>query len=249
MNRRFKLKMHDYIHSPAGKRTYNERMFAEIAPHYDLVNKILSLGRDCVWKDTLVRSLPDIQSPTCLDLACGTGDITFRLAKRYPAANVTGIDITEPMLALANSRNCHANVTFLDKDMCATGVADSSIDIVTGAYALRNAPDLQAALKEIHRVLKPGGIAAFLDFSKPPSRPLQKVENALLKTWCGFWGILLAGNYEVYAYVAESLKQFPNAEQLKLLLKDTGFEQIHSRNYYFGVLAAVSCRKPPPPNI
>jgi demethylmenaquinone methyltransferase/2-methoxy-6-polyprenyl-1,4-benzoquinol methylase len=98
MKKGLTLKMHDHIHHPEGKLLFNEQMFGEISGKYDFITRALSLGRDTAWKKELIRHLPEIQSPSCLDLASGTGDITFRLAEKYPSGKVIGLDLTKPML-------------------------------------------------------------------------------------------------------------------------------------------------------
>jgi len=236
--------MHDYIHCPEGKLKYNEEMFAEIARRYDFITRVLSFGRDSLWKDELVGELPKVEGAVCLDLACGTGDITFRLARRYRQGRIVGLDLTEEMLGYARSRNSYPNVEFTLRDMCATGFADNSFDIVTGGYALRNAPELAKALSEVKRVLKPGGRAAFLDFSKHPGRGFQKVELAVLKTWGGFWGLVLHRNHELYTYIGESLKQFPDSDQMKEFVRQAGFSGLRSRKYFFGVVETLVFEKP-----
>ncbi|HUW19175.1 MAG TPA: ubiquinone/menaquinone biosynthesis methyltransferase [Sedimentisphaerales bacterium] len=244
MKKGLKLRMHSFIHYPDGKLIFNREMFKEIAPRYNFISRALSLGRDTAWKNQLVEKLPPLPSPDCLDLACGTGDITFRLAKRYPAGSVVGLDLTEAMVACARKRNSHKNVRFTIRNMCRTEFADHSFDIVTGGYALRNAPNLQEALAEIWRVIRPGGTAAFLDFSKPPNPFVQKAEYFLLKTWGGFWGLALHTNPEVYAYIAESLKQFPDSRQLRRYVTEVGFENIWSKRHYFGITETVIFKKP-----
>ncbi len=244
MARRFTLRIRDYIHNPPGKLEYNRELFREIAPKYNLITRLLSLGADTGWKDELVGRLPNMRNPRCLDLACGTGDITFRLAGRYPAGSVVGLDVTTTMVARARSRNSFANVHFAVADMCRTDFDDGSFDIVTGGYALRNAPDLKKALAEIWRVMKPGAVAGFLDFSKSSNRVSQMAEIALLKAWGGLWGLTLHGNSEVYTYIAESLKQFPDYEQLNQHLRDAGFENIRSRAHFGGITRTIFFEKP-----
>lgn len=235
--------MKDHIHYPTTKRIYNREMFTHIAPRYDLITKILSFCRDSGWKDNLVRALPPCEKPNCLDIASGTGDITFRLAEKYPNAKILAIDICEAMIELAQSRNKYENITFELKDMCNTELPDNTIDIVTGGYALRNAPDLTDALVEIHRIMKPGATAAFLDFSKSPNRLLQTVEHFFLKIWGGFWGLIFHRKAELYTYIAESLKLFPDRKQLKQLLEENGFTEIQTKRYYFGIIETIICRK------
>ncbi len=237
----FSLKIRDHLADPAAKRRYNEALFEEVAPKYDFITKALSLGRDAAWKRAMVAALPALSEPVCVDLASGTGDVAFLLARKYPDAEVIATDLTPAMLDLARINNPPANVRFLQCDMCTTGLPDALADIVTGSYALRNAPDLQSALREIHRILKPGGTAAFLDFSKPESRFGQHITYGLLKVWGGFWGLLLHGNPEVYAYIAESLEHFPDRLELRRQLAENGFTDVRARKFFFGIVKLVQC--------
>lgn len=239
----FRLRSRDCLGDPDAKRRYNEALFAEVAPKYDFVTKALSLGRDAAWKRALVQTLPALPKPVCVDLACGTGDIAFLLARKYPDGDVIATDLTEAMMAKARKNHPPSNVRFVQCDMCATGLPDASADIVTGSYALRNAPDLRSAVAEIRRILKSGGTAAFLDFSKPPSRFGQLATYAILKLWGGFWGLLLHGTPEVYAYIAESLARFPDRDELRNLLAESGFTKIQSRRFYFGIVELIQFRK------
>jgi demethylmenaquinone methyltransferase/2-methoxy-6-polyprenyl-1,4-benzoquinol methylase len=235
----FSLKIRDHLDDPAAKRRYNEALFEEVAPRYDFVTKALSLGRDGAWKREMVDALPALPGPVCVDLACGTGDVAFLLAEKFPDGDIVATDLTPAMLDLARQRAPCANVRFVQCDMSATGLPGASADIVTGSYALRNAPDLRVALSEIHRILKPGGTAAFLDFSKPSAYFGQRVTHALLKAWGGFWGLLLHGTPEVYAYIAESLRHFPDRDELRKLLTELGFTSIQSRRFYFGIVELI----------
>lgn len=242
--RRFSLKIKDHLDAPDRKRTYNEQHFSTAASRYDFATRAMSLGRDAAWKRQLVAALPDLPAPRCIDLACGTGDIAFLLAEKYPEGQVLGIDLTEPMLALARARNCCSRVDFLCGDMAETGLPDSCADVITGSYAVRNAPELRQAFKEIQRILKPSGCVALLDFSKPPNRYLQRLQCVILKYWCGFWGLVLHANPEVHAYIAASLQGFPDRVQLRTLIDETGFAVSYSRRFYFGVLELLVLRKP-----
>jgi len=245
MKSQFNLNMHDYIHRPEGKLFYNQQMFGRIASKYDFINRALSFGRDSAWKNQLVKELPEAAAPACLDIACGTGDITFLLAAKYPAGKITGIDITEQMLNLAESRvtSHESRITFDIGDMCQMDFPANSFDIVTGGYALRNAPDLEGVLAEIMRVMKPGATAAFLDFSKSPNRFWQKIENLLLSFWVALWGILIHRNPRIYAYLPESLKQYPDNVALKKLITQLGFVNLHSRKHFFGFTETIFFQK------
>lgn len=244
MRGRFALKAREHVGAPERKRFFNERHFAEAAPRYDLATRAMSLGRDAAWKRALVSALPECAAPACADLACGTGDVAFLLAGRYPGGTVTGVDIAEPMLSIARRRNRLPNLCFGTGDLCALPFGDASVDIVTGSYALRNAPELRAALAEIRRVLAPGGVAAILDFSRPESPLLQKIQYILLRGWCGLWGFLLHGSSEVHGYVAESLRLFPERSRFTQILMEEGFETVLSRRFFLGITELRVIRNP-----
>lgn len=243
MNQYFNLKIGDHLKNALKKKFYNERVFAEIAPRYDFITRALSFGCDASWKRELIDLLPPKVMPTCLDIACGTGDIAFLLAEKYLDGKITGIDITESMLKLARTRNSYSCILFKNGDMGQLNFPDSSVDIITGGYALRNAPDLKVTLDEIARVLKPGGVAAFLDFSKPSNIVMQRLEYWLLKVWTGFWGILFHRNHEVYSYIAESLSAFPNREILRNFFQERGFSILSSKLHFGGITETIIVRK------
>jgi ubiquinone/menaquinone biosynthesis methyltransferase len=186
----------EQISTPTFKKQFNLDLFTRVAHEYDLATRMMSLGGDARWKQMLVEALPDHTAPHCVDVACGTGDVTLELARRYPDGNIIGLDLTPAMIDVAKARATGShNVQFRVTDMCKTGLPDSSVDMVTGSYALRNAPTLTDALAEIHRILKPGGTAAFLDFSKSPNKFLQAIQLPVLKTWGAFWGIVVHARY------------------------------------------------------
>lgn len=236
----------DHIDTPEKKRQFNQQHFAVSAKRYDLATRAMSLGRDCSWKKQLIATLPQGGVPNCLDLATGSGDLAFLLARAYPEGKVIGLDLTKQMLQLAKARNHYDHLDFICADMATTGLAAGSFDIITGSYALRNAADLSGVLAEIQRLLKPGGYAAFLDFSKTASPAAQKAQYRLLKSWCGLWGLLLHGDPGIHAYIADSLKQFPDRKNFHLLIGEVGLELITSRLFYAGMLELSLVRKDSP---
>jgi len=203
----------------------------------------MSLGRDQLWKRDLIRLLPDARKPCCVDLASGTGDVAFELAGRYHDAEIVGIDLTPAMIAIAEQRNSWPErVRFQVADMCETGLPDAFADMVTGSYALRNAPVLGEALREIFRLLKPGGYAVFLDFSKSPSPWRQRLQLSLLRFWGGLCGLFFHGRPE-HVYIADSLSQFPDSATLKTILEKAGFELVEARPCFGGMLSILLLRK------
>jgi demethylmenaquinone methyltransferase/2-methoxy-6-polyprenyl-1,4-benzoquinol methylase len=233
---KFTLRARDCLGSSNGKKHFNEKHFAESAPRYDFATRALSFGQDASWKRQLVASLPDVPDPVCLDVACGTGDVTFLLADRYGEGEFIGVDLTREMIDIANHRNRHSKVRFVCGEMSCLEVEDGSVDLITGSYAIRNAPDLREALAEFRRVLKPGGTLALLDFSKPRSRFLQLVQFQLLRFWGGLWGLLLHGNPEVHGYISSSLQSFPDSEALAAIFGQSGFHADGIRKHFGGMM-------------
>ena len=232
-----KLRLRDSLDTPDKKREFNKELFSGIAANYDRTNALLSFWRDGVWKRDLISSLPPLNRPRCLDIACGTGDLCELLSLKYPDADIVGVDLSEPMLKIARVRMSGPRVTFREGDMCRMDFPDGSFDIVTGGYA----PDLKQALSEIRRVLKPGGTAAFLDFSKPPSKVFQCLEFSALAVWTGICGLLL-GKPREYSYIVASLRQFPDRAVFHKLLEENGFAGVEFRLFFFGVIERVSMR-------
>jgi ubiquinone/menaquinone biosynthesis methyltransferase len=243
MNARFNLKPIECIDTPETKQIFNRKMFSEAAPKYDFATKALSLGRDMAWKRRLLASLPKSGSPTCIDLACGTGDLTRMLAEHYPNGKITGLDLTPEMLTIANKLTNAFNVEYVEGSMATLPFETESTDIVTGGYALRNAPDLNQTLDEIDRILKPGGYAAFLDFSKPKNKLGQTIGPILLKFWGGLWGLVLHGNSDVHGYIADSLRQYPDRAELRARFAKRGFILKTNHKFYGGLLEALVFKK------
>jgi ubiquinone/menaquinone biosynthesis methyltransferase len=237
------LNVRQRLADPRQKRELNEQIFGVVAPRYDAITRVLSFNRDRVWKARMVDALPPKTAPLCLDLACGTGDITFRLASKYADGRIIGLDLTEPMLQRARARCTAPHIQFLRGDMGRTGLDSGSVDIVTGGYALRNAGDLREVLAEIYRVLKPGGVGCFLDFSKPPGRTLQTMEDLLLTVWGGLWGWIFHRDPGVYTYIAESLAGFPDRRQLAMMFRSHGFEVQSSKLLFLGIVQRITLRK------
>ena len=242
----FRPSLGDELDQPDRKRELNHEIFTRIAKEYDRICKLLSFGRDLKWKQKMVRLLPDKKAPHCIDLAAGTGDVSFYLGERYPGGTVVGIDLTEKMIEVANGRNKLANVSFEIGDMAALEVADASADIVTGGYALRNAPVLREAIGEVRRILKPDGVAAFLDFSKPKNKLGQLFNVASLKFWASLWGLVLHRKPWVYGYIADSLHKFPDRVELERIFVEEGFEVVERKLHFFGVMEKLLVRRAEP---
>lgn len=233
----------NYISQPELKREYNEKLFGQIAAKYDLLNRILSFGSDGKWKLATVSMLPDDGVNNCLDVACGTGDLTVLLAEKYPEAKICGLDLTAKMLEIAKKKAGNQNVEFIIGDMCDMPFGDNCFDVVTAFYAIRNAPDLWKSLDEIKRVTRPGGCICLLDFSKPVNKFMQAIELAALKLWCGLCGRVFYRSSNPYSYIVPSLRAFPDSEKLKNILSGKKLQIKKSRKHAFGMIEIMVCEK------
>lgn len=237
--------MKEAARNPGARAAFNRELFTALAPGYDRVNRWMSFGRDAVWKRRLIRALPDVPAPACVDLACGTGDVALLLAARYPQGRVTGLDLTPAMIETARRRAATAGVRmeFVVADLVATGLPSASADIVTGAYAIRLPASVEAALAESARILKSGGVAAFLEFAHPVSPAGRRLAFALLQAWGAAWGRLVHGRGDVYTYIAETLARFPDRRRLSSMFEDAGFRDVCRRPCFFGVMDLWTMRR------
>lgn len=227
---------------PGVKRDYNRRLFAEVAPKYSMITRLMSLFRDTAWKKFLMSSLPPVIDGPVVDIATGTGDLLSLAARRWPAAKRIGCDLSLAMLSFA-PRPTGASLLLSCQDMACLAVGSGVAAVVTGGYALRNAPDIGATLAECFRILKPGGSAGFLDFSRTSQAARFRIGYWILRLWGGFWGLLLHGNPAVYAYIAESLNSFPDREMLGRMLADAGFVDIAFHSRMGGLIDVIIARK------
>lgn len=237
------LRIQGRLDRPDSKREFNKRLFTAIACEYRWMPAALSLGRDRFWKRRLIGALPDVSMPLCVDIACGDGDLTRRLARRFPGGSVLGVDLTPAMISRARQFTLESNVQYAEADMAATGIPSASVDIVTGGYALRNAPDLDETIDEIARILRPGGCACFLEFMRWPGRISGWIEINLLWAWGAAWGTLLHRNADVYGYIAESLRRFPTPNELIERFDTRRLRLVKMMPCLFGVTAVLLFRK------
>lgn len=229
---------------PDCKRRLNQQLFTIVAPRYNLITRLLSFGRDKHWKRKLVTALPLKNNIVCVDLACGNGDLTKLLAQSCNNGCVIGLDLTPAMLQLAQSDTITKDIFYLRADMMQLPLRDNSIDVITGGYALRNAPSLNRTLTMIYEKLKPGGVASFLEFSRSNHRFLSWVQLSLLTIWANFCGSIVHGNRHVYGYIPASLKLFPTLETLAELTQSHGFIHFHVKKYMLGIITLITFEKP-----
>jgi ubiquinone/menaquinone biosynthesis methyltransferase len=220
------LDMEAHLSTPAIRQRYVTTMFEMIAPKYDRFTRAFSFGMDVAWKNELLAQLrPTLRTDArVLDLACGTGDLAAALARLVPDGRVHGVDAAPTMISCAKERGLGiTNLRFAVGDMMCLDVPDASQDVVTIGYGLRNVPDHRVALREIHRVLKPGGTLANLDFALPEPGAWRWLFLRYLKTMGDVYGWLWHGEPEVYGYISRSIAHFVTLKQLAADMTATGF--------------------------
>jgi len=230
--------------APDVKRRYNRRMFGTIAPRYDLITRLLSLGGDQRWKMRAIEMAQIAPGHQVLDLACGTGDLALAAAAK--GATVVGLDLTMPMIQLARQRAAPGSgraPEWLVGDMHALPMPSEHFDVVTTGYGLRNVPDLRVALSEIHRVLRPGGVLCSLDFNKPESAWLRAVYLTYLDAVGGTLGWVLHRDPDTYRYIPASIRRYPGARGVVDLLKATGFREARHVPVLGGLMAIHLARR------
>jgi demethylmenaquinone methyltransferase/2-methoxy-6-polyprenyl-1,4-benzoquinol methylase len=210
------------LDSPESKARYVRRLFSTIATRYDLITVLLSYGQDRRWKRRLVALAPLRPGIRALDLACGTGDIAYAL--QACGARGVGLDITLRMVELARAKEFTASKPhFLVGDMMALPFPDSSFDLVTTGYGIRNVPVIARALSEIRRVLRPGGLMLSLDFNRP-SNPIVRAVYLIYLTVVGSTlGFVLHGDPDTYRYIPESIRRYPGADGVCVIGREQGF--------------------------
>lgn len=222
----------DAFQTPQAKRRYVRRLFTTIADRYDLITRVLSYGQDARWKATLVRMAKVQQGDLALDLACGTGDIAFAVADG--GARTVGLDITHRMLQLAAGRA--SAVKFVTGDMTSLPFGNGLFDLVTTGYGLRNVPDLDAAIDEIARVLKPGGRLLSLDFNRPESALIRSAYLAYLTVVGATLGWILHRDPDTYRYIPASIRRYPGARGVADKIRARGFTNVRIVPLLFGLM-------------
>ena len=213
-------------------------MFSEIAPRYDLLNRLLSFGADLRWRRRAVDLALEKAPKRILDLATGTGDLALMLKERAPGAEVVGADFAPPMLAIAR-RKAEARgleVRFLEADALALPFPDGAFGAPTIGGGFRNFADYEKALGELYRVLAPGGRLVVLEFPPPPKGAFGLVYRVYFQRVLPFLGGLISGNFGAYRYLPESVEAFPAPEALKAMMAAAGFS-VRYELLTFGVAA------------
>ncbi len=227
-------------------------MFAGIAGRYDLANHLLSGGIDFYWRRVLTRMVQRFAPQDVVDLATGSGDVAFKLRDRLgTAVPITGLDFCEPMLEEARAKRqkkpAYLDLRFEFGDCMELPLADDSVDAVTISFGVRNFEDRQRGLREILRVLRPGGRLFVLEFSQP-DRWFRPLYYFYLKYMLPRVAALATGDKSAYDYLAGTIENFPSKEALAGQLKLAGFGTVNATGLTFSIVAIHQAEKPADPS-
>lgn len=225
-----------------------KEIFGAIAKKYDRFNAASSFGLYKRWLNETVKAAALTPSSNLLDLAGGTGDVSYTAAKLTPPAHIQLTDFVPEMLGVARDRArqgaaCGVAVDFDVVDAQDIPYADDSYDSITMAYGIRNIPDREQALAETYRVLKPGGTFACLEFSTPPNPLWRGLYYIYLKTMIPFWGKVFTGDAKGFVYLANSIRAFPDQKTFADMLEKAGFVDVSWKNLAGGIVAVHTAHK------
>ena len=228
------------------------QMFDRIAPTYDRLNHMLSLGIDRRWRRTAVDALdkhfpPQGGQGVILDIATGTGDFAMLLAERLKPQRIIGADISEGMMDVGRKKVAQAGlqdvISFQWEDCTKLSFPDGTFDAVTSAYGVRNFQDLDAGLREMQRVLRPGGHLLIVELTPPPRFPMKQLFWVYAHVVMPLLGRLISHDDSAYTYLPASMEAFPQAEQMESILRRAGFTDIQWHRFTFGISTMYLIKK------
>jgi demethylmenaquinone methyltransferase/2-methoxy-6-polyprenyl-1,4-benzoquinol methylase len=212
-------------------------MFDRVSPRYDLLNHLLSFNIDRRWRARLVEQVSPIllrHDAVVLDLCCGTGDVLQALERRGRGA-VLGSDFSHRMLVQAQHKGIASPL--FESDALMLPLRDGSLDLITIAFGFRNLANYRRGLEELMRVLKPGGLVAILEFSQPTSRAFRALYGFFSRRVLPWIGGAISGSREAYAYLPESIRRFPGADELSSEIRAAGFAEVDFERLTGGAVA------------
>ena len=218
-----------------------QAMFNAVAPRYDFLNRILSVGYDRYWRKIAVNQFGNISNKTFLDVATGTADIALEIAKRHPAAlQIIGMDFSQSMLKLGNAKisknNFNKEIPLIPASAENIPLKDQIFDGAITAFGVRNFSDPHKGLLEMYRVLKPNGKIVVLEFSYPKYRLLQGLYRLYFEKILPLTGRIISGHKTAYSYLPTSVIRFPQGQAFKQLLENSGFKKVSLKTLTLGIV-------------
>ena len=221
----------------AERARYVQAMFGRIAPHYDLMNRLMTAGQDVSWRREAIRRAKLPERGKLLDLGAGTGDLALEALRQYPNASIAAADFTIEMMRIGQGRAGYGQPAWAGADALSLPFRANSFDAVVSGYLLRNVSEVHQALSEQYRVLKPGGRVVVLDTTRPAQNLLAPFIHFHLHKMIPTLGRLVAGDRQAYTYLPESTENFLTAEQLAERMLSAGFQEVGFRQLMFGTMA------------
>ncbi len=210
------------------KKGQVSNMFDKIAPYYDLLNRVLSLGVDTLWRKRAIRKLHGRPVQTLLDVATGTADLALEASRQLQPQRIVGLDLSNEMLDIGRGkvsrRRLDETIELIQGDSENLPFADNTFDAVTVAFGVRNFENLELGLREMRRVLKDGGKVVILEFSKPRSFPFKQLYNFYFRNILPTVGKLTSKDPKAYRYLYESVQAFPDGQDFLDILDKTGYK-------------------------
>ncbi len=231
----------------AEKANQVEQMFDNIAPTYDKLNHRLSWDIDKGWRRKAIRQLQPFAPKTLLDIATGTGDFAILAAKMLKPEKLIGADISEGMMEIGRQKvkaeGLDSIVSFEKEDCLNLSYADGTFDAVTAAFGIRNFADLDKGLKEMQRVLKPGGHLSIVELTTPVSFPMKQLFRIYSHTVLPVYGRLISKDTSAYGYLTKTIEAFPQGERMMDILKKAGFAEASFKRLTFGICTLYTATK------
>jgi demethylmenaquinone methyltransferase/2-methoxy-6-polyprenyl-1,4-benzoquinol methylase len=224
-----------------------EAMFDNIAPTYDTLNHRLSWNIDKGWRRKAIKQLEPFAPKKLLDVATGTGDFAIQACQMLDGVHVTGIDISEGMMDVGrkkvNELGLTERITFEREDCTRLSYPDATFDAVTAAFGIRNFADLDAGLREMCRVLQPGGHLSIVELTTPVSFPMRQLFHIYSHTVLPVYGRLISKDTSAYSYLTKTIEAFPQGERMVDILKKAGFAEASFRRLTFGICTMYFAKK------
>jgi demethylmenaquinone methyltransferase/2-methoxy-6-polyprenyl-1,4-benzoquinol methylase len=219
-------------------------MFGRIAGRYDLMNRLMTLGQDRVWRAAVLAAAELPATGRLLDIGAGTGDLALAARRRRPGLQIVAADFTLAMIRVGGRRPQGASLQWCAADALRLPFADGAFDASVCAYLVRNVDSPRQAFREQLRVTRPGGRVVCLETAPPPPGPLRPLVYGYLNRVIPLLGVLIAGDRRAYSYLSASTRAFAPCEDLARLMRSSGLTDVRYRRFMFGTISVVKARCP-----